>query len=212
MKHATFKVLDWPRHKPRTKPWNQKPSSFHKRVNNGRYNESRPVDMETAIKRLDKQIQSLCRTQHVNFTLTTGGIGKSGKPISRVDDVGAAVYFQMFGGDIVLACDKWNRAADNIVAIAKHIEALRGQEAWGVSSLEQAFTGHMALPAPMSGGADWRATLNFRVDEYPSRAEINARFRSMAKQHHSDKGGDDGNMASLNSARDAALNSLPEGE
>src|SRR3712207_8918795 len=42
----------------------------------------------------------------------------------------------------VLACDKWDRIADTIHAIAKTIEATRGIERWGSVTTEQAFAGY----------------------------------------------------------------------
>ena len=49
------------------------------------------------------------------------------------------------------ACDKWRDVYDNIYAIGKTIEALRGIERWGTGDMvEQAFTGFVALPSPKS--------------------------------------------------------------
>lgn len=41
-------------------------------------------------------------------------------------DPGAAVYFTMRGEGKVFACDRWYRMRDNVRAIGKTIEALRG--------------------------------------------------------------------------------------
>ena len=40
------------------------------------------------------------------------------------DDPGVAVYFKLHDKERVLACDKWDRVADNIAAIAAHIDAI----------------------------------------------------------------------------------------
>lgn len=55
------------------------------------------------------------------------------------DDPGVAVYFKTFKKEYALSCDRWDRAKDNLRAIGKHIEALRGIERWGVSSIEESF-------------------------------------------------------------------------
>lgn len=64
-------------------------------------------------------------------------------------DPGVAVYFKFKDLNRVFACDKYSHTKDNIRAITKTIEALRGIERWGASDmLERAFTGFEALPAP----------------------------------------------------------------
>jgi len=194
----TFKHLDWPRHKPRTADEDRKASQFHQQ--SGSYNSA--VSMDTALKRLDYQISALDKKYMVPYILTTGGLGRNNRPLVRVKDPGAAVYFKMFGSEVVLACDIWDRAPCNIVALAKHIESLRGQERWGVATTKEAFAGHMALPAPMTGSEPWYSVLNIVDIEIVSKEDIKIRFKAMAKQHHSDKGGSDERMAQLLRARD----------
>lgn len=46
-------------------------------------------------------------------------------------DPGVAVYFTLKGQPRCLACDKWDRVADNIAAIAAHIEAIRAVDEAG---------------------------------------------------------------------------------
>ena len=55
----------------------------------------------------------------------------------------------------VLACDRWDRPEHNLRAIAKHVEAIRGQERWGVGSVAQAFRGYQALPSRATGKPWW---------------------------------------------------------
>lgn len=70
-------------------------------------------------------------------------------------DAGVAVYFRKGGKDHVMACDKWSRVACNLWAIARHLDALRGQERWGVESSEQALSHFLALPERGSGPSWW---------------------------------------------------------
>ncbi len=111
-------------------------------------------------------------------------------------DKGVAVYFDYKKRPMCFACDRWDRIGDNIYAIAKTIEALRGIERWGSGSMvEQAFTGFVALPAPKSP---------YEIIGVPRGAsveEIEAAFRAKAKTLHSDTGGNDAAMAELNAAR-----------
>jgi hypothetical protein len=111
-------------------------------------------------------------------------------------DKGVAVYFDYKRRPMCFACDRWDRIGDNIYAIAKTIEALRGIERWGSGSMvEQAFTGFVALPAPKSA----YEILGIRVDA--SEEEIESAFRQKAKQLHPDAGGSASAMAELNEAR-----------
>src|SRR6185295_6480416 len=84
-----------------------------------------------------------------------------------------------------LACDKWNRVECNVHAIAKHIEALRGQERWGVGSLEQAFRGYTALPAVGQTGGDnpWQI---HGLSINASREQITDAYRTLVKKFHPD--------------------------
>ena len=57
---------------------------------------------------------------------------------------------------MVFACDKFRYTRDNIYAVAKTIEALRGIERWGASDMmERAFSGFKALPSETAGMSWW---------------------------------------------------------
>jgi len=121
-------------------------------------------------------------------------------------DPGIAVYFRLNQQPRVLACDKWNSAADNMAAIAGHIEAIRTQERYGVGTLEQAFAGYAALP-PIGGtqGGDWRAEMGFTPEDRGVTFEtMEARYRALLKERHPDSGGSHDAVVRLNLARDAA--------
>lgn len=127
-------------------------------------------------------------------------VRKDGLPYSNVrepDDHGVAVYFQIKGEPRVLACDKWDRASDNLVAISLHVEAIRGQLRWGVGSVEKAFDGYKALPA-VGARADWHVVLG--VAPSASWEEIQRRRRELLEQHHPDRGGDPERAAAVNEA------------
>jgi hypothetical protein len=99
------------------------------------------------------------------------------------------------------ACDRWDRAQDDIYAIAMTIEALRGIERWGSGSMvEQAFTGFVALPPPRSVSTDPWELLGIRPGA--TEAEIDAAYREKAKKAHPDApGGSVEAMQALNEAR-----------
>lgn len=103
-------------------------------------------------------------------------------------DPGVAVYFKLNKQPLVLACDSWAKVEHNLWAIVKHINALRGQKRWGVGSIEMAFTGYKALPQETAAAARWRQVLDISI-EYPSRWQIDEKYRSLCKIRHPDAGG-----------------------
>jgi hypothetical protein len=112
-------------------------------------------------------------------------------------DHGAAVYFRVKGEPRVLACDRWDKVAHNFVALARHVEAIRGQLRWGVGSLEQAFGGYKALPA-MGATKPWWQILG--VSEGASIGQIDDARRELLRKHHPDVGGNSNQAAEINAA------------
>lgn len=119
-----------------------------------------------------------------NVELRLNGLPRSNQKCPA--DSGVAVYFRLKGERHVLACDRWNSPEENLWAICKHVEALRGQERWGVGSLEQAFGAYKALPAQgQTSKRDWWCVLGF--DSVPnSLAFVRSSYRSLSKSKHPD--------------------------
>lgn len=198
--------LAWPAGWPRAQFRSHSP--FHKRKDTGRgYANKVDVTMAVARKQLGRELDLIgarCIVLSTNVELNLNGEPRGDR--ARPSDVGVACYFKLKDRDTVLACDKWLRVEDNIVAIAKHIEALRGQQRWGVGSVEQAFTGYQALPAPEQWWQVLGTGPNANVDE------INAAWRKLSAAAHPDRpGGSDAAQARINAARDTALSSLTTG-
>lgn len=117
----------------------------------------------------------------------------------RITDPGVAVYFKWKGSQKVLACDRWTTIEDNLHALELSIEAMRGLERWGVSSiLERAFTGFTALPAPET----WWTALG--VNESCSLEEAESVYRDRIKKAHPDVGGSEYRASKLNWAIERA--------
>lgn len=136
-----------------------------------------------------------------NVKLRNDGLPRGDQP--RPADTGSAVYFELKNKPCVLACDKWVRVECNLYAIAKDLDALRGRERWGVGTIEQAFAGYAALPAPgESGAATWYQVLGVPNDA-PFEEAKDAYLRE-AKLCHPDAGGSNESMQRLNTAWDMA--------
>jgi DnaJ domain len=134
-----------------------------------------------------------------NLALRKDGYPHSGQP--RPTDPGIAVYFTLGKKRVVLACDKWISPQENIYAIAKHIEALRGQERWGVGSIEQAFAGYMALEE-RTGPSCWEV---LGISPNATEQQILDAYRRKAKEAHPDAGGSSEAFAQVTQAKDIAL-------
>lgn len=118
-----------------------------------------------------------------------------------VGDEGVAVYFQLKGRPMAMACDRFDNAAANMRSLGLAIEAMRQLERHGGGTMmERAFTGFVALEAP---GKSWWDVLQVRPDA--SAEAIEANFRSLARIRHPDRGGTTEAMAELNEARAAGL-------
>lgn len=149
-----------------------------------------------------RDVNSIILSTNVRPTLHGDPSSRDGNP----GDPGAALYFTLNGVARVLACDTWLRLADNIAAIAAHIDAMRKIDRYGVGTLDQLFEGFRALPAK---GGSWRSMLGFEHDARPSIADVNRAFRERAETMHPDKpGGSHEAMAAINAARDAAREEL----
>jgi hypothetical protein len=158
------------------------------------------LTVSDAARRLEGELDRLGATEALlstNQKLRIDGTPRS--DLSDPADVGAAVYFELKGKPLCLACDRWTRLADNIAALAQHIDALRRIERYGVGRLQQAFAGYALLPASPS---DWWIVLDVGRDA--TIAQIEDAYRRLARQAHPDAGGSHNDMARLNAARDAA--------
>ena len=128
-------------------------------------------------------------------------------------DVGTAVYFDLLDDagvwqPRVLACDRWDRLADNLWAIKLHVEALRGIDRWGVGSVAQAFSGYAALPE-RAGGRSWGEVLGLVVGRAYDREAIEQAYRRKAREAHPDAGGSTEAWLELQQAREQALGAIP---
>lgn len=184
--------LAWPAGKPRTAPHRIEKSRFD------------PGNRPTEVANVRSELQRLGAR---NFIISTNiRLRNDGLPYANdraPADQGVAVYFDYAGGQKCFACDRWKTIEENLRAIFKSIEAIRGLERWGSKSfVDAAFTGFAALPAPGSKRPWWEV---LAVSQHATADQISAAYREKAKRAHIDAGGSDAAMSELNIARDDAL-------
>ncbi len=176
--------LSFPSHQPRTRPQDRKRATFIKRrtpyfgsSSSGKHTVAESAkELKAELKRMGADSMIISS----NLKVKLDGIPYSGQ--KNPDDPGVAVYFNWKNKPYVFACDKFTTVEDNLWAIVKHIDAMRGQDRWGVGSLEQAFTGYMALPDP--NAKTWWEELN--LPQTATLEDVAQAYRSMALIYHPD--------------------------
>jgi DnaJ domain len=206
MNEITRNPLCWPNNVPRTLPQLRSRPRFDLKSN------------EASIQMVLQEINRL-NQQYWNFkdesvvVSTNVPLRRDGLPYSNEQqpaDTGVAVYFNLrfvrngkwHYRHTVLSCDKWNRVAYNLTAIAKDIEAQRARDRWGATNIEQAYRGYLAIPE-QCGGKSWWDFLG--VESTASEKEIKEAFRVLAMKAHPDKGGEKVAWNKLSEAYEEAL-------
>lgn len=191
-------TIRWPREK------NPKRSNFYTKT--GRYK----TRQKTVADAREFLMDELRRLKAKNVVVSTNiKLRKSdGLPYSNrkePEDSGVAVYFTLKGEQRCIPCDKWDRVADNIYAIGKTIEAMRGIDRWGTPQIiAAAFSGFKALPEAGSG-VKWWEELDIAPDARVE--EIKKAFGKKAKKYHPDNPhtGDPNKFKRVTLAKEQAL-------
>lgn len=206
--------LHWPLQRPRTPTYRRKDAPFGKRVQGvGNSTDLAHLSVRDALERLQAEVDRLGAKDVIlssNVELRLDGWPRSDR--GNPSDPGVALYFSLKGKAMCLPCDTFNRVADNIAALAAHIEATRKIERYGVASVSEMFTGFEALPAP-GAKRSWRDILGFNVDRpgVITKERIDGAYRLRAQEAHPDKpGGSHEAMAELNRAREEALREVQQ--
>lgn len=132
-----------------------------------------------------------------NLKLRQDGMPYSQQP--RNADEGIAVYFTRKGVAMSLACDKFNKREENMRAIAKTIDAIRGIERWGSSDMmERAFTGFAQLAAPVDVRSWWEVL--GLPNGHQHTIDVEVAYKRARSKHHPDNGGDPGEFNAVQMA------------
>jgi hypothetical protein len=207
MAQETAYPLSWPNGWPRAK--SRYRAKFGRRLDRGSLEK---LTVAQALTRLQDEVARLGAHNSIISTdlqLRLDGLPRSSQAEPR--DPGAALYFTFRRQKTALACDKWDRVADNLAALAGHICALRAIERYGVGTLEQAFRGYQQLE-DFTAGVPWRRVLGFKDGEPVTLEQIESGYRHLAKEHHPDRGGSHEQMAQLTQAIAAARKELVSAE
>lgn len=194
--------LQWPQGRPREQY--PRVGAFKSKANNGWMED---VTFHQAMTRLVDQCELLKATDCIltsNIDLNRDGSPKARQPLQR--DYGAALYMRHNGKPIVLPCDSFVDVAQNVSAIAAHIQATRAIERYGVGTAEAMFTGFAALPSEKA--EHWRTVLDIPANVIVTASMIQLLRRDLSKRWHPDAGGSPTMMAKINAACDAALQEI----
>jgi len=187
--------LQWPQGWPRTEPGSRKRAQFGQ-MKQGRYGKG-ALSIAQATRRVMQEISAYTKRGRVwripldqvvistNLTVRkSDGLPKSGQ--RTPEDPGVAVYFELDGKNQVIPCDKYDRIADNLAAVAATLESLRALERHGTGIMERAFTGFEALPSPeQAGGIAWRTVLE--VPQSAGLEEARRAYLLLRSRYHPDK-------------------------
>jgi hypothetical protein len=209
--------LHWPREKPRTPADDRRRANFGKRSKSEHgWTSRKQLSVAQAVSRLLGEFSAFTRRNQVwrvhpdavvistNIRTRNDGLpwGSAGEP----DDPAVAVYFRLDEEPHCIACDCWDRVADNIAAIAATVNAQRGLERWGAVDLKAAFAGFRALPGGRADVAMTETDAIAFISQHTGlmglavQRDLKAAYRLAAKRLHPDSGGNAADFAQLQEA------------
>lgn len=200
--------LAWPPGRSRTPAAKRERSRFRHGADWGRGSWNLPDATVELLRQLEMSGAEARVVVSTNVELRRDGLPYARRPAPF--DVGAAVYFQLDGVATALACDKWDRVADNVRALAKFVEAMRGMERWvGEGIVRAAYTGFQGLPGPgASSGEAWWDVLG--VEPTATREQVDSAARQLLAACHPDTGDDRQQWDRVSEARNQGRNATEE--
>jgi hypothetical protein len=200
--------LYWPEGRKKTAAYSRESARFDTTFARARDNVVREVELLCGkYSHMQKEAGLIVST---NIALRRDGLPLANQ--RQPEDTGVAVYFNYKKTQVCFACDRWKKIEDNMQAIAKTIEALRGIARWGTGDMmEAAFKGFVALPAP-DVKRTWREVMGFVAGEPVDAETLRIRYRKLASNRHPDKdGGTHDAMVELNAAYEQAEKEISNG-
>lgn len=182
--------LTWPAGWKRTR--NPERSKFGKRKQHATYSYSVKdrITIGEAVRDLLDELRKMGVSENKVIISTNLKLRLDGLPYSQQkepSDAGVSVWWKKGEVNRVIALDKYDRIADNIYAVAKTIEALRGIDRWGSGEiLERTFTGFDALPPPATTEGWWQV---FGVGAFEKSDYVEEVYKKARWKAHPDQGG-----------------------
>ena len=159
-----------------------------------------------------KQLDMMC-AKDIVISSNVDTYKRGGQEIMYADqskakeEPGVAVYFTWKKKQYALSCDKYNTVMDNLQAIMKTLEAIRGIERWGTGDMmEAAFDGFKSLPEPKAEDKNWCEVLG--VQPWANAEQIKEAYRKKAMEVHPDKGGSSEMFNRVKTAYEQGLSNL----
>lgn len=198
MTEPTRFPLAWPAHKPRKKSYEQKNGTFRQG--------DQTLTLSQAMRRVDAELTRLNASYPLVSTNLELKVDGSPKATQWVSDPGVCVYFHLKGKPYALACDSYTTVIQNIAAVAKHLEASRAIERYGVATAAETLQAFTALPPPADAKPKrpWWEVLGV-IRDGADEDSIKAMFRAKAKKAHPDMGGASEALSELTEALKEAL-------
>ena len=199
--------LSWPAHRPRT-PADRRQLGKFKQHGGG-------ITVAGAMDRVEAEVQRLGGINALlssNLDLRIDGRPRSGG--TRPADPGVCLYFTLKAKPFALACDTYTDVAQNIAALAAHLDATRAISRHGVASAADTPQAFSALPPPSPAARSCWEILGLNrqtVMDLPATvraATINEAWRAVSRETHPDAGGDGSAQAEANAARAEALKEI----
>lgn len=182
--------LQWPSNWPRSK--------------RSQYSRFGPTTIEREKNEILEELRMMGAKEAIistNLKLRRDGFPYSSQ--KQPEDKGVAVYFKLKGKPQCIPCDRWSRIEDNMRAITKTINALRGIKRWGADEMvNAAFTGFKALPTGTGDSRPWYEILE--VTENAMLEDVEKSYKNLAFKNHPDRGGSQAKMVSINAAWESA--------
>ena len=196
----TANPLCWPPSIKRTAPEDRQTARFKITFITARNQLFDEVRRLRGLRQTSSSYQPILST---NLPLKSNGLPYANS--GRIDDPGVCVWFEWQGTMKAFPSDNYTTVTDNMWALKKSIEALRGIKRWGCGHLVEAtFTGLASLPAPdkLDYGQYWWAEVLDIPSTAPA-ADIVAQYRRLRSLYYDPTGNDKEKNAKFLAIQDA---------
>lgn len=159
------------------------------------------ASLNDTLKVLERELRMLsARNIVLQIAFREGAFRQDGLPRmdARVEHPGVILAFESKHGALRVHMDRFRNYADNLRAIALHLENLRHASLYGVGTDGQQYRGWMALPESTGGNSGEEIIRS--LAGCGSDVSIKEAYRLAVRKHHPDSGGSRENWDRLENA------------